>query len=148
MIPLPVIRMLGVFLGVISLIYLFYKELVLTSFDKNLAQSLGISTRWFHYGLTGLVSITIVASFEAVGAILVVGMLILPGATASLISHSLPNILKLSVFLSFIYALLGLHLAFIINCSIASAIIVVAFAILLILWAYTHTKKYLQTIKV
>lgn len=68
------------------LLGLFYKELKITTFDAELASSLGIPSRLFHYGLILFVSLAAIASFEAVGSILVIAMLICPAATARLIT--------------------------------------------------------------
>lgn len=62
-------------LVVMGILSLFYKHFKICSFDPGLAVSLGIPVALFHYLLMGLVSMTTVASFESVGAILVVGML-------------------------------------------------------------------------
>ncbi|MEZ6134186.1 MAG: metal ABC transporter permease [Pirellulaceae bacterium] len=68
---------------------MFYKELKIASFDASLADSIGVSSRAIHYSLMILVAITAVASFESVGNILVVAMLIVPPATAYLLTRRL-----------------------------------------------------------
>ncbi len=137
--PIPVVRMAGVTIVVLLLINLFYKELLVTSFDVGLANSLGINTNLFHYGLMAVLSVVIVSAFESVGAILVIAMLIFPGATASLISHRLPITLGLSLFLSILYSLIGVHLAIWLNCSIAGAMVVVAGLIFTGVWLFNPT---------
>src|ERR687897_888240 len=92
----------GVVLGAVTLlcvvcVTLFYKELALTSFDPNLATTLGYPAGLFHYGVVVLVAVAAIASFEAVGSILVVAMLICPPATARLLTDRLPVQLWLSV---------------------------------------------------
>src|SRR5690625_1408343 len=62
------------------LLLLFFKELKVTTFDPGLAASLGISPLIFHYGLMSVSSVTIVGAFDAVGAILVVALMIAPAA--------------------------------------------------------------------
>lgn len=69
-----------------ALLGLFYKEIKITTFDAGLATSLGIPAQAFHYGLILFVSLAAIASFEAVGSILVIAMLICPAATARLIT--------------------------------------------------------------
>lgn len=76
---------------------LFYKELKITSFDPELATSLGIRSGVMHYLLMTFVAMTTVAAFEAVGSILVIAMLIVPGACASLLTHRLSHMLLLSL---------------------------------------------------
>lgn len=124
--PLPVFRMGLVMLGVIGLILMFYKELLVTSFDEGLAKSLGISPKLFHYGLMIILSIVVVNSFESVGAILVIAMLIFPGATGMLCTNRLPWILGMVPFWGALYALGGYHLAHYLDISIAASMSVVA----------------------
>ena len=85
--PPSVIRMAIVTGMTLLLILVFYKELLVTSFDSGLSSSLGINSTVVHYALMGMLSVIIVSAFEAVGAILVIAMLILPGATASLLAY-------------------------------------------------------------
>ena len=66
---------------------------MVTSFDQTLSVSLGLSVRTIHYGLMLLLAITIVASFESVGVILVIAMLIFPSTTASFFFTRMPAIL-------------------------------------------------------
>ena len=105
-----VVRMGIVAFAVAILVWLFYKELLVSSFDSGLASSLGINATVVHYALMGLLSLVVVSAFESVGAILVVAMLILPGATAHLISARLPVIMWLSVIHAFLSTLMGFHL--------------------------------------
>lgn len=94
--PRPLWILGGVLLADIIFIGLFYKQLKITSFDPLLADAVGIRSRLWHYLLMTMVSLTVVAAFETVGAILVVAMLIIPGVTAFLITHRLWLMLLLS----------------------------------------------------
>ena len=98
-----------------------YKALVLTSFDANFANAMGLSTRIWHYVLMGMVSLVVVAAFEAVGAILVLAFLIVPPACAYLISHRLKTILVLACLFGFLAVPLGYILALYIEASLAGA---------------------------
>ncbi len=115
----------GVLLANVLFILLFYKQLKISSFDPELAQAVGISKRLWHYLLMTMVSLTVVAAFELVGAILVVAMLIIPGATAVLLSHRLPVVLLLSVAVGIWCAVLGFYGAAFFNASIAGFMAVV-----------------------
>ncbi|MFG0265691.1 MAG: metal ABC transporter permease [Rhodopirellula sp. JB055] len=68
---------------------LFFKELKMATFDAELATSSGFSAKAIHYVLMTLVAVTAVASFESVGNILVVAMLVVPAATAYLLTDRL-----------------------------------------------------------
>ena len=85
----------------------FFKELRITAFDPNLATTMGINANLMHYVLMTLVAATTVAAFESVGSILVIAMLIVPGAAAHLITDRLDNMLLLSIVFAILSAVFG-----------------------------------------
>lgn len=105
---------------------IFYKELKISTFDPELAASLGFSPTLLHYGLMSAVSVTVVGSFESVGAILVVAMLVVPPATAFLLTDRLSRMLFLAVVFGVTSAVAGYWLARWWDCSIAGAMATVA----------------------
>jgi manganese/zinc/iron transport system permease protein len=123
--PRPVWILALVLLVNILFIVLLYKELKITSFDPALAVTLGINATVVHYLLMAAVSLTSVAAFESVGAILVVALLIIPGASAALWTHHLGNMLFIAAVNGVLAATLGYYLAAWTDTSIAGAITVV-----------------------
>lgn len=120
--------------GIIILgILLFYKQLLVSSFDPTMAAVMGISTGLIHYFLMGLLSMTIVASLQSVGVILVVAMLITPAATAYLLTDRLHKMLFLSAGIGVFTALTGLIGSYHLN--FASGASMVVFATLIFLTA-------------
>jgi manganese/zinc/iron transport system permease protein len=113
-------------------VWLLFKELKLATFDAGLAASLGFSPVLVHYLLMGAVSLTVVGSFDAVGAILVVAMLITPPATAYLLTDRLGTMLGLSVLIGVGASSLGYGAARLIDCSIAGAMAAAAGALFLL----------------
>ena len=107
-------------------VLLFAKELKLATFDPGMAAALGFSPTLIHYLLLALVSATTVVSFDAVGAILVVAMLIVPAATAYLLTDRLVTMIWLAVGIGALSSLGGYGLARVIDGSIAGAMAVVA----------------------
>ena len=85
--------MAGITAAVVAGIVVFYRQLLVSTFDPGLAVSLGVPAAAVHYCLMGVLSLTVVASFEAVGAILAVALLIMPGATARLWTDRMPTML-------------------------------------------------------
>lgn len=110
----------------LALVLGLYKELKLATFDAGLAASLGFAPAVIHYLLMGAVSITVVGAFDAVGAILVVAMLIVPPATAYLLTDRLGSLLLLASALGVSAAVGGYYLAHWWDASIAGAMAVVA----------------------
>ena len=92
------------------LILLFLKELRITSFDPSLAASVGFSPAVIHYLLMIIVAITAVASFESVGSVLVVAMMVVPPASAYLITTRLSSMIFVSIMFAIASAILG-HLS-------------------------------------
>jgi manganese/zinc/iron transport system permease protein len=88
----------------------FFKELRISSFDPDLATTMGIHSNLMHYLLMTLVAVTTVAAFEAVGSIIVIAMLIVPAATAHLLTDRLWLMVLLSVLIAIGSAVLG-HLS-------------------------------------
>jgi manganese/zinc/iron transport system permease protein len=95
--PAEVKQLAAVFLLTGLLIRLFFKELTLASFDPALADTLGFPALWLHFGLISLTALVTVASFEAVGSILVIAMLICPAALARLLTDNLRRQILLSM---------------------------------------------------
>ena len=119
--PRTVWRMGTILLIIIIFITTGYKQLLLTTFEAHFALSLGISTGLWHYLLMGAVSFTTVAAFESVGAILVVAFMVVPAATAYLITHDFKQMLWLSSIIGIINSITGYYLAVCIDGSIAGA---------------------------
>ena len=117
---------LFVFVVILIFIRIGYKELFLTTFDASYAASIGISVSLWHYLLMGMVSFTTVASFEAVGAILVVAFLVAPAATAYLLTDNFNKMLMITILVGIIAAIGGYYLAVWMNASIAGGMSAVA----------------------
>jgi len=88
-------------------VVLFFKELRIASFDSELATTMGINANLMHYMLMTLVAITTVAAFEAVGSIIVIAMLIVPAATAHLLTDQLHWMVVISAIFAALSAALG-----------------------------------------
>ncbi len=138
--PSGVVRMAAVALLTAALIALFYKELLVSSFDPGLASSLGLNSTVIHYALMCWLSVVVVSAFEAVGAILVVAMLILPGATATLCTNRLSSMHLLSVLHAAVSAVGGLHLAVWLDCPAAGAMVVTGGGLFLLAWIFSPTQ--------
>lgn len=110
MVPRAVVVLGSVLLLNIIVITALYKEFKITSFDPALATTLGINSTFMHYLLMVLVAITTVASFEAIGSILVIAMLIVPAATAFIMTERLGRMIIVSIIVGCLSAGLG-HLA-------------------------------------
>lgn len=122
---------------IILCILLFYKQLLLTSFDPTMALTIGISTTIVHYMLMTLLSMSIVAGLQSVGVILIIAMLITPPATAYLLSNNLKKILFLSPMFGTISAVAGLYLSYHFNFASGASIVLVAVALFLLAFLFS-----------
>jgi manganese/zinc/iron transport system permease protein len=111
--------------AVMLLVGLFYRWLSLVSFDKGLAANLGVPVALVHYGLMGAVSVTSVASFEAIGAILAIAMIVVPAATAHILCDRLPWMLIVACAHGVFSAILGMYFAVWLDVSAAGAMVCV-----------------------
>lgn len=115
-----------VLLANLLVIALLWKEFKISSFDAPLATAMGFAATLLHYLLMTMVAITTVASFEAVGSILVVAMLIVPAATAHLIADRLATMVALACLFAILSAVLGYWIAHRWNVNPAGAMTVAA----------------------
>lgn len=104
------------------LVILFYKELKISTFDSLLAGLFGFTPILIHYVLMTMVSLTVVASFQAVGAILVIGLMIGPAVIAYLWTDSVKAMLIGSILIGIACAVIGTEIAFTMDVSIAGSI--------------------------
>ncbi len=132
--PPPVLRMAMVTLALAAGILLFYKELLITSFDPGLSRSMGVRTTVWHYGLMTALSLVVVSAFESVGAILAVAMLIVPAMFAAQISSRLPMRLLWTAVHAVASAAAGYHLSVWLQCSAAAAMVVCGSVFFAIAW--------------
>ncbi|RRD40962.1 metal ABC transporter permease [Leptotrichia sp. OH3620_COT-345] len=126
-------------------VIIFFKELKISTFDKALAATLGMKPVLIHYMLMSLVSVTSVASFEAVGSILVVAFMIGPPITAYLITSNLKIMLFLSIILGSVSSVIGYFLAVKWDVSIAGMISVVIGVIFIIVLTVSPKKGLIFT---
>lgn len=131
--------MLTLCAGLLALIVvlLFYKELLVYVFDPVQARSLGLNTGVIHYGLILLLTLTIVASLETVGIILVVAMLITPGATAYLLVNRLPLMMVLASLIGTVSAVIGLYLAYLFDVASGGTIVLVVTGFFLLAFLFS-----------
>ncbi|CAN5706836.1 metal ABC transporter permease [soil metagenome] len=105
----------------LALVWLFFKELKVATFDPALAATLGLAPVAIHYGLMTSVSVTAVGAFDAVGSILVVALMIGPPAAAYLLTDDLRRMVLLSVVIGAGSAVAGYWAAHWLDASIAGA---------------------------
>ena len=109
--------------AVLIVIILFFKELLITSFDPQMAKAMGMKVNFYHYLLMILLTLVSVTAMQSVGTILIVAMLITPAATAYLYVNSLKSMILLSSTLGAVTSVLGLFLGTSFNVAAGSSIV-------------------------
>ncbi len=136
-IPVATLMLVIVLIIVLAFILLLYKEWKLLAFDSALALSLGLPVMFLHYLFMGLVSITTVASFDAVGAIMVVAMLITPAAAAYLWTERLSVMIVLSALFGAVSAISGYYVAYWIDSSISGSMAMMTGVVFIISFVFS-----------
>ncbi|WP_372928562.1 metal ABC transporter permease [Methyloceanibacter sp.] len=111
--------------GTLLIVLAKRRDLLLYCFDPNHARAIGLPVRVLHYGLLVLLSLTIVSSIKAVGIILVIAMLIAPGATAYLLTDRFERMLVIAVVVACTSAVLGTFISFHIDGATGACIVLV-----------------------
>lgn len=136
---------------VLLTVVLFYKELLVSTFDPTFAASYGLPNKLIHYVIMILLTLVTVASLQTVGIILVVAMLITPASTAYLCTNRLWVMILLAALFGAISSIAGLYFSFVYNLSSGATIVLVSTALFLIafffvpkqglLWRSLRSKK-------
>lgn len=111
---------------VLIVVVIFYKELLVSSFDETMAKAYGLPTRAIHYLIMVLLTLVTVASLQTVGVVLVVAMLITPASTAYLLTNKLWIMIVIAASIGAFSSVAGLYFSFVYNLSSGAVIVLVA----------------------
>lgn len=123
---------IAVALLVLTTITIFFRPLLLTSFDPILAKSIGVKVTFYHYLLMVILTLVAVTAMQSVGTILIVALLITPAATAYLYANSLKTMIFLSSGFGALASVLGLFIGYSFNIAAGSSIVLTSALIFLI----------------
>ncbi len=122
---------------VLILIFIFYRPLMISTFDPTFSRMSGLNTTLLHYFVMLLLSLVTVASIQTVGIILVVALLITPASTAFLISKKLYSMMIIASLISVISSIVGLYYSYIYNIPSGATIVLCTFVIYIITLFFT-----------
>ncbi|HBI1061766.1 TPA: metal ABC transporter permease [Staphylococcus aureus] len=122
---------------VLILIIIFYRPLMISTFDPTFSRISGLNTTLLHYFVMLLLSLVTVASIQTVGIILVVALLITPASTAFLISKKLYSMMIIASLISVISSIVGLYYSYIYNIPSGATIVLCTFVIYIITLFFT-----------
>jgi manganese transport system permease protein len=128
----------SIILLAVSIIILLYRRIfTLFCFDAVHGKAIGLPMHFIHYVFLGLLAIAITGSIQTVGIILVIAMLITPGATAFLLTKKLNTMIKLAVFSSVFSSLVGAYSSYYFDVATGATIVFVQSIIFLLVLLYT-----------
>ncbi|MBH9981636.1 metal ABC transporter permease [Bartonella sp. B10834G6] len=112
-------------IGIISLVILFikWKDMMVTFFDENHARSIGINTKGLKILFFALLAASTVAAMQTVGAFLVISLVVTPGATAYLITDRFQRLIVLSVVIGILTSIVGVYLSYLIHAQTGGVIV-------------------------
>lgn len=139
--------------GIITLLVVAFmlikgKDLLVFVFDRQHAKVIGLPVTALHYGLLAMLSLTIVGALKAVGMILVIAMLIAPGAIAHLLTTKFQSMVMVSVAISLCCSFLGVYLSFFIDSAPAPTIIMLMSTTFIGVFVFTSYRAKLTSRKV
>ena len=124
---------------------LFYKELLVTSFDPSHSVAIGLSPELIRYGLLSAIALTTVMAVQTVGIVLVLALLVTPAAAASLVSRKLSRIMTLSIVFSGAATITGFYGSYYLDLASGPSIVIVLTLIFVICWMSQFLKNWLIT---
>ncbi|MDX8047042.1 metal ABC transporter permease [Gracilibacillus sp. S3-1-1] len=129
---------------VLIILFIFFKPLLITSFDPNMAKAFGMKVNNYHYLLMILLTLVSVTAMQSVGTILIVAMLITPASTAYLYTNRLSSMIFLASFLGGITSIIGLFIGYSFNIAVGSCIVLTSALIFLISFFISPKQGYFK----
>lgn len=135
---------IGISALVMIIVVLFFKQLLITSFDPLMAKALGMRVNMYHYLLMILLTLVSVSAMQSVGTVLIVAMLITPAATAYLYANSLKTMIFISASLGAFSSIFGLFIGYSFNISAGSSIVLTSAIIFAISFLISPKQNFLK----
>jgi manganese/iron transport system permease protein len=118
-------RTLIIAIAVLSCVAIFYRELIFYCFDPLASKAMGLPVHFIHFGLMAGITLTIIASMQSVGVVLVVSLLTGPAATAYLLVKELHLMMSLGAIIGVIASVSGMYVSYYQNVPSGSAIVLI-----------------------
>jgi manganese/iron transport system permease protein len=138
--PHDIQRTLVIAALILIAIKLFYKELLFYTFDKTGAQAIGLPVNAIQLGLMAAITLTIIASMQAVGVILVISMVVGPALTAYLLVKELHHMMLVGALLGVSVSVSGVYVSFYHNIPSGAAIVLVSSSLFLLTLLFSPTQ--------
>ncbi len=123
---------------VIGIVVLLYKELMIVSFDQSLASALKLPRESLRMLLLVLIGVTIIASLQMVGVVLMLAMMIIPAATAQMFSTRLHHMMIRAAAIGMVTSIIGVYLSYYADIPAGPAIVLVMTSLFLVVFVARH----------
>lgn len=131
----------GVSLLSALVIVILYKQLLFTTFDPEVARVYGVPVEWVDTAFALVLAATIVVSMQVLGVMLIVAAIVIPAATARLLTHSFHRLVFLSVGIGVLCGVAGMYLSFLSNASSGATIVLFAAVVFALALAYDSFRR-------
>lgn len=132
---------------VITVLIIFYRPVVFWAFDPVGARVVGIPVNFLHYLMMFMLTATIVASLRTVGIVMVIAMLITPGAAAYLLVYRLPAMILLSLIFGNLSAVSGLYISYYLDLATGAVMVLVASILFLLAFFFSPSQGLIRRLK-
>jgi manganese/iron transport system permease protein len=122
---------------ILLFIFIFYKEFMIISFDQVFAKAVKIPVEVYRNLMLVLMALSIVASIQTVGVVMIAAMLVTPAASAFLLSKRLPAMMGISCLIGVLSSIIGLYISYYANVASGAAIVLTATVIFLIIFLFS-----------
>ncbi|MCD6232705.1 metal ABC transporter permease [Candidatus Aerophobetes bacterium] len=122
--------------GVLLIIMLFFKELLIISFDEEFGEVIGVPVDYLYFLFLCLVAITVIVLMKVVGIILVIALLTIPAATSSLLTKNIKKMMLASILINILSVVLGLPLSYLLDAPCGATIVLLSGAIFLLVFLF------------
>jgi ABC-type Mn2+/Zn2+ transport system permease subunit len=134
--PADLLTIFGLSALVLLVVFFFYKELLVVSFDPVLARTLRLPVTFLRYLLLVLIAVTIVVALQVVGIALIVAMLVTPAAAASLLARRLAPMMLLAALIGALSGVAGLYASYYLDVASGPAVVLVATAVFIAVFLF------------
>ena len=138
---LDMVLLFGLVLLVLSTLFVFHKELELTSYDPVHAAVIGLNADRVRYGLLVLLALMVVAGIQAVGVVLTGALLVTPAAAASLLTNSLPRMMAVASAIAVFSGVFGIYASYYMDVASGPAIVLACSAIFGVSWTLWFLRR-------
>lgn len=137
-------QVLIITLGILAIVALFYPEILYYTFDPLGAQASGLPVNWIYFGFIAAVTLTIIASMQTVGVLLVISLLVGPASTAYLLVKELHFMMGLGAIIGILGNVTGMYLSYYLDLPSGPSIVLVIFSFFLLAFFFSPSQGIFQ----